>query len=143
MASPLPGRPEQSNFHDGWFYPGEIASLDEDGYIFLRGRESDIIMRSGAKIYPAEVERVLIEHPDVAEAAVVGHREANNEEGVVAFVVARRSVLVGDLIAHCRARLTPHKVPQQIFFLQQLPTNTARKVDKSALAKSLDGGNAP
>jgi len=137
LGSHLPGQTEETNFRNGWFYPGEIARLDEAGYIFLHGRTSDVIMRSGAKIYPAEVEGALVEHPGVIEAAVLGHRGADNEEAVIAFVVARGKLPTGELLAHCRMRLTPHKVPRQIHLLEQLPRNTAGKVDKVALAKYL------
>ena len=96
-------------------------------------------MRSGAKIYPAEVERTLVEHPGVIEAAVIGHRGPDNEEAVIAFVVPRGATPAGDLLAHCRSRLTPHKVPRQIHFLERLPRNTGGKVDKNALATKLAG----
>jgi acyl-coenzyme A synthetase/AMP-(fatty) acid ligase len=137
LASPLPGPSAETNFRDGWYYPGEIARLDTAGYIFLHGRTSDVIVRNGAKIYPAEVEGTLTEHPGVLEAAVLGHRGADNEEVVIAFVVPRGPLPAGELLAHCRVRLTPHKVPRQIHFLGQLPKNTAGKIDKIALANSL------
>ena len=133
LASPLPGS-AQASFRGGWFYPGEIASLDRLGYLSLQGRSTDIIMRSGAKVFPAEIEQVLLQHPDIAEAAVFGQPGADGEEDVVAFVVSRREPRIGELLAYCRTRLTPHKVPRQIHFLQHLPKNTAGKIDKRALA---------
>ncbi len=139
MGSPLPGQAAESNFSQGWFYPGEIARVDQSGYIFLEGRTSDVIMRSGAKIYPAEVERVLLEHPAVVEAAVLGHSGADREERVMAFVVLQGVASPGEILAHCRSRLTPHKVPQSIHLLAQLPRNTSGKVDKKALVSSLEG----
>ena len=137
VASPLPGQGSEANFRDGWYYPGEIARLDEAGYIFLQGRASDVIIRSGAKVYPAEVEAALAEHPGVVETAVVGCAGAGGDEEVIAFVVTRGSLPVGELLAHCRARLTPHKVPRQIRSVQYLPKNTAGKIDKLALASIL------
>lgn len=141
LGSPLPGQAE-TNFRAGWYYPGEIAQLDEDGYIFLQGRTSDVIVRSGAKIYPAEVEKTLVEHPAVIEAAVLGLSGEDNEESVIAFVVPRGKLSSGDLLAHCRIRLTPHKVPSQIHFLDRLPKNTAGKIDKISLAKVLAADSA-
>jgi long-chain acyl-CoA synthetase len=138
LASPLPGQAARASFRDGWYYPGEIARLDEAGYIFLEGRASDVIIRSGAKIFPAEVERALIQHPGVIEAAVLGRPGGDNEEVVIAFVVPRGTLTKGDLLAHCRVRLSPHKVPREIHFLEQLPKNTAGKIDKTALARSTD-----
>ena len=137
MGSPLPGSAAEENFRDGWFYPGEIARCDEAGYIFLEGRTSDVIMRRGAKIYPAEIEATLAEHAGVIEAAVLGWSDPNNEEAVVAFVVPQSGIPASELLAHCRMRLTPHKVPQQFHFLEELPKNTAGKIDKTALAERL------
>lgn len=136
LGSPLPGEGE-TNFRGGWYHPGEIARLDEAGYIFLQGRTSDVIMRSGAKVYPAEVEMALVEHPGVVEAAVLGRSGADNEEAVIAFVVTRGTLSAGELLAHCRIRLTPHKVPSQIHFLERLPKNTAGKIDKLSLTRVL------
>jgi acyl-coenzyme A synthetase/AMP-(fatty) acid ligase len=121
-------------FHDGWYYTGELAAIDERGYVFLKGRASDVIIRSGAKIHPAEIEAVLQEHDAVMEAAVIGRSAPSEEEAVVAFVVVRRVVALGELVAHCRARLTPYKVPREIRIVAQLPRNSAGKIDKRALA---------
>ena len=133
LGSPLPGGAELS-FRNGWYYPGEIARLDDEGYIFLLGRTSDVIMRGGAKIYPAEIEAMLIEHPSVIEAAVIGQRGPDNEEAVIAFVVAPGGD-TGELLAHCRGRLTAYKVPRQIHFVDLLPKNTGGKIDKVALGR--------
>jgi acyl-coenzyme A synthetase/AMP-(fatty) acid ligase len=135
LASPLCGA--DVAFREGWFYPGEIAWLDELSYLFLEGRASEVIMRSGAKIHPAEIEQVLCEHSEIVEAAVMGQPTGNNEEEAVAFIVARSEIAVGELVAHCRTRLTPHKVPRQFHFLPQLPKNTAGKIEKLALAETL------
>jgi acyl-coenzyme A synthetase/AMP-(fatty) acid ligase len=137
MASPLPGQNADANFRNGWYYPGEIARLDQASYIFLQGRSSDVIIRSGAKIYPAEVESALLGHPRVAEAAVLGHRRGESEESVVAFLVLRETVTLGELLAHCRVQLSSHKVPRHFRFLDRLPRNTAGKTDKIALARLL------
>jgi acyl-coenzyme A synthetase/AMP-(fatty) acid ligase len=137
MGSPLPGTAAEANFRKGWFYPGEVARLDEAGYIFLQGRSSEVIMRSGAKTYPAEVEATLLEHAGILEAAVVGERGPDNEESVIAFVVAKGPLEAVELLAHCRMRLTPHKVPRRFHFLNELPRKTSGKVDKLALSTCL------
>lgn len=136
VASPLAGT-TTTTYRTGWFYPGEIASVDRDGYIFLQGRTSDVIMRSGTKVYPAEIEAVLLDHAAVLDAAVVGYRGLDNEETAIAFVVSRAELTSGSLVAHCRARLTAHKIPREFRFLTQLPKNTAGKTDKAALAELL------
>ena len=99
-------------------------------------------MRSGAKVHPAEVESVLCEHPGVLEAAVLGYggdAGAGREDEVVAFVQPVGALTVGELILHCRIRLTPHKVPRKILIVPDLPRNTAGKIDKLALAGLLRG----
>lgn len=139
LGTPLPiaGQPNepQPDIRGGWHYPGEMARLDERGYLYLAGRTADVIMRGGAKIHPAEVEAVLQEHPAVAEAAVVGQRAANNEEIPIAFVVRRSPVEAGVLLGLCRSRLTGYKIPSEIRFVASLPRNTAGKVDKPALVE--------
>jgi len=125
---------DAEDFRDGWCYPGELAAVDERGYIFLRGRASEVIFRGGAKIFPSEVEAVLQEHASVAEAAVVGRSLSNNEQEPVAYVVARDAVTPGELLAHCRTKLTAFKVPREIRVVADLPRNSSGKIDKLALA---------
>jgi acyl-coenzyme A synthetase/AMP-(fatty) acid ligase len=133
LGTPLPGSEAAVNFSDGFYYPGEIAAIDAQGYIFLHGRTSDVIIRSGAKFYPAEIEAALAAHPCVAEAAVLGFTQAAGDDGVAAFVVACAPVTVGALQAHCRSSLTPHKVPRVIRIVEDLPRTTAGKIDKREL----------
>jgi len=137
MGSPLPESAEESRFSDGWFYPGEFGHIDDAGYVFLHGRTSDVIMHGGAKIHPAEVEATLAQHPAVLEVAVLGRRGADNEEAVIAFVVTKTETRAADLLAHCRMRLTAHKVPRQFHLVAELPKNAAGKIDKIALAEQL------
>ena len=136
LTSPIVTSPDANSvdFRNGWYYPGELGTVDEFGYIFLKGRTSEVIFRSGAKIFPSEVEVVLQEHDSVAEVAVVGRALANNEQEPVAYVVARRPLSSGELLAHCRTRLTASKVPREIHFVTGLPRNSSGKIDKRALA---------
>jgi acyl-coenzyme A synthetase/AMP-(fatty) acid ligase len=141
LASPLavPGSPTNTGFRDGWYYPGEIAALDDRGFIFLTGRASEVIIRRGAKIYPAEVEAVLQQHPDVLECAVIGRRAADNEEEVIAVLVGRRPLDLASIVTHCRTYLESAKRPQRIHFVDALPKNVNGKVDKKALSNQLPG----
>ena len=145
LGSPVPDltRKPTDELPDRWHSPEEMGQLDELGYLYILGRTSDVIMRGGTKVYPTEVESVLQEHHDVVEAAVVGRRAADNEEQVIAFVVATGSLQAAELVAHCRTRLTSHKVPREIRFLPQLPKNTSGKVDKAALANALIEAHRP
>jgi acyl-coenzyme A synthetase/AMP-(fatty) acid ligase len=129
----LPDSPPAHDFRDGWYYPGEFSAFDERYFLYIKGRASDVIMRGGAKIYPAEIEAVLQEHDAVVEAAVLG-LPAGTEEHVIAFVMLQRPVDSGALLAHCRTRLTAYKVPREIHVVADMPRNTAGKVVKADLA---------
>ncbi len=137
LASPITIAGEEADdFRDGWHYPGELAALDECGYLHLRGRASEVIFRGGAKIFPTEVEAVLQSHERVADAAVVASELTESEQELAAYVVAKGEVTPGQLLAHCRQQLTPYKVPRQIYIVPELPRNLSGKVDKRALASS-------
>jgi acyl-CoA synthetase (AMP-forming)/AMP-acid ligase II len=127
-------------FHDGWFLPGDLAALDAEGFVTLKGRRRDVIIRGGVNIYPAEVESVLLSDPRVADAAVVGWPSAERGEDVAAFVVPRGAVTEAELVAACRARLAPYKVPRAVFLVAELPRNSAGKVLKAELAARLAKG---
>ena len=131
--------PEASReaFRDGWFYPGDLAERDEEGFIFLRGRAKDMIIRGGINIYPAEIETTLMAHPDVAEAVVVGWPSREFGEEVAAFVRVRRPVEEEELLEWCKARLAPYKRPKQIFQREDFPRNSAGKVVKAELVSLL------
>ena len=131
---------EESPFRDGWFYPGDIAEIDAGGYVTLRGRRKDMIIRGGVNIYPPEIEQVLREHDDVEEAAVVGRPSQRLGEDVVAFVVARQAVDAEALKAWCVTKLAPYKVPESVIFVDDLPRNSAGKVLKPALQATFEKG---
>jgi acyl-coenzyme A synthetase/AMP-(fatty) acid ligase len=133
VASPVGAGHGPDDFRDGWYYPGEIAAMDERGYIFLQGRTAEVIFRGGAKIFPAEVEGVLQRYEGVHEAAVVGRATSTNESELIAFVATTRPVTAGELMAHCRTHLSAYKVPREIHILPELPRNTSGKLDKRAL----------
>lgn len=128
-------------FRHGWFYPGELAATDDDGYIYLKGRASELIVRSGINVYPDEIEHALREHPAVLDAAVMGRSvDGTAEEEVVAFVVVDGRVPEAELRTHCRRKLTAHKVPQEIFLVGELPKTASGKIKKSELAARLTSG---
>jgi long-chain acyl-CoA synthetase len=124
-------------FDDGWYYPGALASIDEDGFIYLAGRSSDLILRGGINVYPIEIEQVLMRHPAVREAAVVGVPSPEYGEDVVAFVQATAAVAERDVMETCRRYLSSYKVPSLIVVLDELPKNPAGKVLKQELLHRL------
>ena len=120
---------------DGWLRSGDLAYVDEDGFLYIAGRKKDMIIRGGNNIYATDVEAVLLEHPSVQEAAVVGVPHKVLGEDVGAFVVLRvgETVTASDLGAFCEERLADYKRPRQITFVAELPRNATGKVMKHKL----------
>jgi long-chain acyl-CoA synthetase len=120
---------------DGWLHTGDLAIADDDGWLRLVDRAKDLIIVSGFNVYPAEVEDALVEHPDVAEAVVVGVADPRSGEAVVAYVVACEGATPTwtELTAHLRRRLARYKLPTRIEFVNELPHNFAGKVPRRAL----------
>jgi acyl-CoA synthetase (AMP-forming)/AMP-acid ligase II len=121
---------------DGWLRTGDIARVDEEGYLYLVGRRGDKIIRGGENVYPAEVENVLVEHPEVAEAAVVGLPDEVLGELVAAFIVAKdptRPPDPEDLKAFARHSLAGFKVPGEWNFVQGLPRTATGKLQRQKL----------
>ena len=126
---------------DGWLRTGDAGRVDADGYLFLEDRVKDMIISGGENIYPAEVERVLVEHPDVAEVAVIGVPHDKWGETVRAVVVPTAGATVDPqaLIAYCRERLAHYKCPTSVEVIDALPRNPTGKVLKRELRQSTAG----
>lgn len=122
---------------EGWFYTGDLAYKDEDGYIFIVDRKKDMINRGGLKVYPREVEEVLYRHGAVMEAAVIGVPDGLAGEAVKAFIVLREGnrVKTSELKKFCHEHLANFKVPRNIEFLDVLPKTATGKVLKTELRK--------
>ena len=118
----------------GWYYPGDLAERRPGGYLALRGRDRDIIIRAGINLYPAEIESVLQSHPDIDEAAVIGRSDAARGEVVTAFV-AGANLDAGTLGDWCRGQLAPYKIPQAFVVVDALPRAASGKVDRQALLR--------
>jgi long-chain acyl-CoA synthetase len=108
---------------DGWLATGDIARVDQDGFFFIVDRKKDMILStSGFNVYPSEIEQVLLLHPNVAEAAVVGVKLKDGSESIKAVVVLRNgSASADDLLTHCRRYLASYKMPKKIEFRDELP----------------------
>jgi len=121
---------------DGWFRTGDIARRDEDGFITLVDRRKDMFISGGENVYPAEVEMALLDHPDIAEAAVIGIADARWGEVGRAFVVLKGADRVIDpaaLAAHCAARIARYKVPKEFLRVEALPRTASGKIQKHIL----------
>ncbi|WP_396930362.1 class I adenylate-forming enzyme family protein [Mycolicibacterium sp.] len=124
---------------DGWFHTGDLGWLDDDGFLWLDGRVSDMINRGGLKVFPGAVEDVLLAADGVREAAVVGIPDERLGEVPWGFVARSNEAVTEDgLTAWCRERLTPYRVPARIVFVDALPRNDVGKVVKRELATLVD-----
>ena len=124
-------RPDETalSLHDGWLATGDIAKMDDEGYIGIVDRKKDMILVSGFNVYPNEVEATLAEHPGVVDSAVVGVPDDETGEIVVAFVVTKDPALTeDDLRQHCKKTLTNYKVPRLVVFRSDLPKTNVGKV---------------
>lgn len=130
------GQPQATaeRFDGEWFRTGDLASMDEDGYVTIHGRASELIISGGFNVYPAEVEDVLLRHPSVAEVAVTGVPSAEWGEQVVAWVVPDGAPpRASDLLAFAADDLASYKRPREVRFVDALPRNEMGKVQRQQL----------
>lgn len=127
----------QKVLHDGRFYTGDSAYADEAGFLFFVDRKKNMIKRAGENVAAAEVEAVIVEHPDVLEACVIGVPDAIRDEAVVAVVVAKKSsgLTSDEVIGHCASRLSRFKVPTVVFFVDELPKTSIGKIQRDQILK--------
>jgi malonyl-CoA/methylmalonyl-CoA synthetase len=131
-------RPKETaeSFVDGWFRTGDVAVLDQAGYHRIVGRRSsDLIKSGGFRVGAGEVEAALLDHPAVAEAAVVGVPDEDLGQRIVAYVVAERSATPEELIQHVAGQLSVHKRPREVRLVDSLPRNAMGKVQKARLTE--------
>jgi long-chain acyl-CoA synthetase len=133
-------RPDETALvlRDGWLHTGDVVRMDEDGYFFVVDRMKEMIIVSGFKVYPREVDEVLYGHPAVLEAAAVGVPHPSKGEVVKAFVVLRpgMTATAQEIVDHCRANLTPYKVPVEVAFRDGLPKTLIGKVLRRQLVEA-------
>jgi acetyl-CoA synthetase len=134
-----PDRTAERFSADGrWYYTGDVASRDADGYLAFSSRDDDVILMAGYRIGPFEVESALAEHPAVAEAAVIGEPDDLRGEVVVAFVVTRPGIdhsqqLAAELQQLVKTRLAAHVFPRRVYFISELPKTPSGKVQRYLL----------
>ena len=129
----------RSTIRDGWLHTGDLGLMDDTGLLYLKDRSKDLIISGGSNVYPREVEDVLLMHPGVAEAAVVGEADAQWGENVVAYIVPKpdASVAIEALDALCLSNIARFKRPKRYIVCQALPRNATGKVLKGALREQL------
>jgi len=122
---------------DGWLYTGDMAKIDEDGYIYIVDRKKDLIVASGMNIYPGEIENVIIKHPSVEESAMVGIPCRNGEEVPVLFIKERNDAMLDEkeIRGYMEGKIAPFKKPRRIIFVDDFPRTATGKIKKADLKK--------
>jgi fatty-acyl-CoA synthase len=117
---------------DGWFHSGDMGHLDAEGYLYVDGRRKEMIISGGENIYPAEIENVLAECPDIAEASVIGRPDERWGEVVVAVVAAKagRTLTPASVLQLLEGRIARFKHPKQVVFVGELPKTALGKIRK-------------
>ena len=136
------GRPKETAeaLRNNWLYTGDIASMDEEGYFFIVDRKKDLIISGGYNIYPREIDEVLYEHPQVADAVCVGVPHKTRGEILKAYIVPKKGEEIDkkELTAFCRQKLANYKVPKKIEFRQELPKTIVGKVLRRVLREEVE-----
>jgi long-chain acyl-CoA synthetase len=121
-------------FGDGWLRTGDIGRMDAAGFVYIEDRKKDVIVVSGFKVYPNEVEDVAVRQPGVREAAAIGIPDSQSGEAVKLFIVRKDSTLTeAAVIAHARENLTGYKIPRKVEFVDELPKSNVGKVIRRVL----------
>jgi len=134
----------EATLRGGWVHSGDLGYRDPDGFIYLAGRKKHMIIRGGENIYPAEVEKVVLDHPGVREAVVIGLPDEKWGEIVAAVVVPvpGKTIDPAALIAHCKTALASYRCPERIEVRESLPYNAAGKVMRHVLQDELSGAGS-
>jgi acyl-CoA synthetase (AMP-forming)/AMP-acid ligase II len=130
-----------ATIRDGWLYTGDLATVDKDGCVYIQDRKKDMIISGGENVYPAEIEAVLVRHPDVVECAVIGMPSERWGESAAVVVVAKpgSNLSAADLLAFCQGKLARYKIPRVVEFVEQIPRNLTGKVLKRVLRERFPG----
>jgi acyl-CoA synthetase (AMP-forming)/AMP-acid ligase II len=130
---------------DGWYYTGDIGSVDELGYIRILDRKKDMIIRGGINVYPAEVENFLVTHPGVLIAAAVGVTSAVGGERLRAYIIPKPGATLTEaqILDHCRGQIAPYKIPDEVRLVAELPMTATGKVQRFALREQALKETAP
>jgi fatty-acyl-CoA synthase len=141
-------RPDETDraVREGWYHSGDLGVIDEEGFIFIKDRRTDLIVSGGANVYPSEVERVLLEVPGIRDCAIVGVPHPHWGQSVTAVVVADpgAGLTSGTVIDYCRGRIASYKKPTAVLFVEELPRTVGGKLQRykiRELAMSLESGN--
>ena len=134
----------EDTIKNGWLHTGDVARMDEEGYFYLVDRAKDMYISGGENVYPAEVEKILKEHPEVEDAAVAGIPDQIWGEVGHAFIIARNgfNLTEEEIISFCKGKLARYKWPKKISFCNEFPRTTLGKIRKSQLIRSSYNSNS-
>ena len=125
---------------DGWLKSGDVATIDAEGFVYIQDRIKDMIISGGENVYPAEVESVLMRHPQIVEAAVIGQPSEKWGESAVAIVVPKGDGLdSSSVLSFCKDKLARFKQPVSVYFIEQIPRNPSGKILKRILREKFPG----
>ena len=146
VGDPATGGAE--GFRDGWYYPGDVGTIDDAGFIRLMGRIADLIHRRGLDIFAPEIEQVVQSHPSIVEAAAVGApaTDGSADERLIVFAIPRGEPATDQIARYCRERIPQAKFPDRVYFVRGLPKTPNGKVDRSRLRRMASegpGGSPP
>ncbi|WP_026563223.1 o-succinylbenzoate--CoA ligase [Bacillus sp. UNC41MFS5] len=132
----------KEKFRNGWFYTGDIGYLDEEGFLYVLDRRSDLIISGGENIYPAEIEAALLSHPNVSEAGVTHTEDEEWGQIPIAFIVTRSGANLSgeELKQFCQQKLAKYKVPKAFYFTKELPRNASKKLLRRELREWVKEG---
>jgi acyl-CoA synthetase (AMP-forming)/AMP-acid ligase II len=117
----------------GWLHTGDIATMNEEGFVVIADRMKDMIISGGENVYPAEIENVLVAHPNISEAAVIGQASEKWGESPLAIVVATETITEAEVMEYCRDKLAGFKQPRKVIFVDDIPRNPSGKILKRIL----------
>jgi O-succinylbenzoate-CoA ligase len=136
-------RPEATaeTIRDGWLHTGDLATVDKEGFVYIQDRKKDMIISGGENIYPAEIEKVLVGHPQLADAAVIGLPSQRWGESPAAIVVVKpgESPSAEDILGFCEGKLARYKIPRTVEFVDEIPRNPTGKILKRVLRERFPG----
>ena len=127
----------RESLEDNWLYTGDMAKIDEDGYIYIVDRKKDLIIVDGMNIYPREVEDLVMEHDSIEECAMVGVPDGRGSELTVLYLKKKENAVIDDneIRAYLKGQLAQFKIPKRIRFIEELPKTATGKIKKAELRK--------
>jgi o-succinylbenzoate---CoA ligase len=137
VTSSYLNRDKADSFMNDWLKTGDVGYKDDEGFLYVQDRRSDLIISGGENIYPAEIEGILTSHPEIIDAGVIGVDDEQWGQVPVAFVLANKDICESEIIEFCSKKLAKYKLPKKVCFVDNIPRNASRKLLRRELRKML------